>query len=87
MASVTLDMSSYTDPTGTKVDESFLLDLTADLDVRFDVVGDPNTSVTLEFTGPVEDIYRVIDMVADDDDDADALAALVVVEGRGPAWA
>lgn len=75
MASIILDMDAFADQTTGKVDVSTLLDLTADLDLRFDVVGEPTTSLTLEFTGPVEAIYALIDRVADSDGDADVMCA------------
>lgn len=78
MASITLDMTDFADVSTGKVDASTLLDLTADLDLRFDVVGDPQTSLTLEFTGPVQSLYGLLDRYADDDGHADSLAAHIV---------
>lgn len=78
MASITLDMTDFADADTGKVAASVLLDLTADLDLRFDVVGDSQTSLMLEFTGSVESLYGLLDRYADDDGHADSLAAHVV---------
>lgn len=77
MASIILDMSDLVSRDSGLLDVDRMVETLRDLDLRFDQVN-PDRDFDVEFTGPVTDIYELINRVADSDGDAEVLCASVV---------
>ncbi len=76
MASIVLDMSDLVSRDTGLIDPDKLVELLEGIEVRFDHIN-PEQTFDLEFTGSEENIYRLINRVADSDGDADVMCASI----------